>query len=136
MNRISRRDFVSGSAIALGATAVAPYIEAAASDSDYYPPALTGLRGSHPGANTHAHNLAWQRAARPTAARETSEKYDLVVVGAGLSGLAAAYFYQQRFGTERKMLILDNHDDFGGHAKRNEHTIDGQRLISYGGSQT
>ena len=136
MNRISRRDFVSGSAIALGATAVAPYIETAASDSDYYPPALTGLRGSHPGANTHAHNLAWQRAARPTAARETSEKYDLVVVGAGLSGLAAAYFYQQRFGTERKMLILDNHDDFGGHAKRNEHTIDGQRLISYGGSQT
>ena len=136
MHYISRRDFINGSAIALGATAVAPYIEAAASDSDYYPPALTGLRGSHPGANTHAHNLAWQRAARPTAARETSEKYDLVVVGAGLSGLAAAYFYQQRFGTERKMLILDNHDDFGGHAKRNEHTIDGQRLISYGGSQT
>ena len=66
MHYISRRDFINGSAIALGATAVAPYIEAAASDSDYYPPALTGLRGSHPGANTHAHNLAWQRAAHPT----------------------------------------------------------------------
>ncbi len=136
MNKISRRDFINGSAIALGATAVAPYIEADASHSDYYPPALTGLRGSHPGANTHAHDLAWKRGARPTAVRATNELYDLVIVGAGLSGLAAAYFYQQRFGPDRKILILDNHDDFGGHAKRNEHTIDGQRLISYGGSQT
>ena len=135
MNKISRRDFINGSAVAVSAMAVAPYVKPAASAADYYPPALTGLRGSHPGANTHAHNLAWQRVAPPTA-RETHEKYDLVVVGAGLSGLAAAYFYQQRFGRERKILILDNHDDFGGHAKRNEHTIDGQRLISYGGSQT
>ena len=136
MASINRRNFINGSAIALGATAVAPYIEATASHSDYYPPALTGLRGSHPGANTHAHNLAWQRAAPPTPVQVTNELYDLVIVGAGLSGLAAAYFYQQRFGPDRKILILDNHDDFGGHAKRNEHSIDGQRLISYGGSQT
>jgi len=68
--------------------------------------------------------------------RNTNEAYDLVVVGAGLSGLASAYFYRQRFGPDSKILILDNHDDFGGHAKRNEHTIDDQRLISYGGSQT
>jgi spermidine dehydrogenase len=64
------------------------------------------------------------------------ETYDLVVVGGGLSGLSAAYFYQQKHGTDKKVLILDNHDDFGGHAKRNEHTINGDTRISYGGSQT
>jgi len=58
------------------------------------------------------------------------------VVGGGISGLAAAYFYQQKHGADKKVLILDNHDDFGGHAKRNEHTIDGNTRISYGGSQT
>lgn len=127
---------MNGSAVALGAAATAPYLSADASDSDYYPPALTGLRGSHPGANTHAHKLAWQSTPAPSFGRDTHEVYDLVIVGAGLSGLAAAYFYRLRFGPERKILILDNHDDFGGHAKRNEHTIDGRRLISYGGSQT
>jgi spermidine dehydrogenase len=64
------------------------------------------------------------------------EEYDLVVVGGGLSGLSAAYFYQQEHGRDKKVLILDNHDDFGGHAKRNEHTIDGIPRISYGGSQS
>lgn len=65
-----------------------------------------------------------------------NEEYDLVVVGAGLSGLAAARFYQQQHGRDSKILILDNHDDFGGHAKRNEHSINGRTLIGYGGSQS
>ena len=136
MNKISRRDFVNGTAVGLGAAAAVPHFAAKANTTEYYPPALTGLRGSHPGANTHAHNLAWQSSYKVSSVRNTNEVYDLVVVGAGLSGLASAYFYRQRFGPDSKILILDNHDDFGGHAKRNEHTIDGQRLISYGGSQT
>ena len=136
MNKISRRDFVNGTAVGLGASAAVPHFAAKANTTEYYPPALTGLRGSHPGANTHAHNLAWQSSYKVSSVRNTNEVYDLVVVGAGLSGLASAYFYRQRFGPDSKILILDNHDDFGGHAKRNEHTIDGQRLISYGGSQT
>ena len=136
MNKISRRDFVNGTAVGLGAAAAVPHFAAKANTPEYYPPALTGLRGSHPGANTHAHNLAWQSSYKVGSVRNTNEAYDLVVVGAGLSGLASAYFYRQRFGPDSKILILDNHDDFGGHAKRNEHTIDGQRLISYGGSQT
>jgi len=136
MNKISRRDFVNGTAVGLGAAAAVPHFAAKANTPEYYPPALTGLRGSHPGANTHAHNLAWQSSYKVDSVRNTNEAYDLVVVGAGLSGLASAYFYRQRFGPNSKILILDNHDDFGGHAKRNEHTIDGQRLISYGGSQT
>ena len=67
---------------------------------------------------------------------ELGEAYDLVVVGGGLSGLAAAYFFQEKHGRDKKVLILDNHDDFGGHAKRNEHTIDGDLRITYGGSQS
>ncbi|MDG1995630.1 MAG: hypothetical protein P8J14_03980, partial [Emcibacteraceae bacterium] len=36
----------------------------------------------------------------------------------------------------KKILILDNHDDFGGHAKRNEHMVDGDLRIGQGGSES
>ncbi len=105
-------------------------------DPSSYPPALTGLRGSHPGSNTHAHEKAWNKKSDWGPTASLSETYDLVVVGAGISGLAAAYFYQRQHGRDKKILILDNHDDFGGHAKRNEHTIDGQLRLGHGGSQS
>ena len=105
-------------------------------DPSYYPPARTGLRGSHPGSNDHAHSLAWNGRSDWGPTTKLAESYDLVVVGGGISGLAAAYFYQQKHGRNKSILILDNHDDFGGHAKRNEHAIDGITRISYGGSQT
>jgi spermidine dehydrogenase len=136
MNKISRRDFINGTSVGVGMAAAMPLLGVQASTTGYYPPALTGLRGSHPGANTHAHNLAWQASHEVGPSLDTGEAYDLVIVGAGLSGLASAYFYRERFGPDSKILILDNHDDFGGHAKRNEHTIGGRGLISYGGSQT
>lgn len=105
-------------------------------DPLYYPPALTGLRGSHIGSNTHAHNKAMAKKSDWGPTTELKETYDLIVVGGGISGLSAAFFYQQEHGRDKKVLILDNHDDFGGHAKRNEHTVgDNMRLI-YGGSQT
>ena len=65
---------------------------------------------------------------------DTGEAYDLVVVGGGISGLSAAYFYRQSMGDDARILILDNHDDFGGHAKRNEFEIDGRLMIGFGGS--
>ena len=102
----------------------------------YYPPSLTGLRGSHPGSNTHSHAKAWAGKSNWGPTTQLNEVYDLIVVGGGISGLAAAYFYQQKHGKDKKVLILDNHDDFGGHAKRNEHTIDGQLRLGHGGSQT
>lgn len=105
-------------------------------DPLYYPPALTGLRGSHPGSNTHSHAQAWNKKSDWGPTTVIDESYDLVVVGGGLSGLSSAFFYLQKHGRDKKVLILDNHDDFGGHAKRNEHTIDGKTLIGYGGSQS
>ncbi|MEO1042009.1 MAG: FAD/NAD(P)-binding protein [Pseudomonadota bacterium] len=149
LSKISRRDFLNGLPIAIGVGATplsvlgcggeAPVdvIDAAtAVPSGPYPPALTGMRGSHPGSFEVAHQLSWagRKWARPD--EQTDGDYDLVVVGGGLSGLAAAYFYRERFGQDARILVLDNHDDFGGHAKRNEFTIDGRTVIGYGGSQT
>jgi spermidine dehydrogenase len=140
MSKITRRDFINGSLVAAGSSML-PFEASgqaamAALDPSYYPPALTGLRGSHPGSNDHAHSRAWAGHSDWGATTRLQEDYDLVVVGGGISGLTAAYFYQQKHGADKKVLILDNHDDFGGHAKRNEHSIDGSTLISYGGSQT
>ena len=86
-------------------------------DPLYYPPALTGLRGSHVGSSTHAHARAWTKKSDWGPTTQLNESYDLFVVGGGISGLSAAYFYQQKHGKDKKVLILDNHDDFGGHAE-------------------
>src|SRR6056297_1868802 len=134
---ISRRDFLGGVALATASGAVAP-IEALAGDlaTAAYPPALMGMRGSHPGSFDVAHGVAWsgRRYARPRA--QTDSVYDLIVVGGGISGLAAAHFFRRERGDASRILILDNHDDFGGHARRNEFTVDGRQLIGYGGSQS
>ena len=108
----------------------------AALTPSYYPPALTGLRGSHPGSNENAHARAWAGQADWGPITELNDEYDLVVVGGGISGLSAAYFYQKLYGENKNILILDNHDDFGGHAKRNEHNIDGDLRIGQGGSES
>jgi len=139
MSNITRRNFVNGTLLATGASLVSTssgQAVLAALDPSYYPPARTGLRGSHPGSNTHAHGKALEGRSNWGPTISLKEEYDLVVVGGGLSGLAAGYFYQKAHGRDKKVLILDNHDDFGGHAKRNEHTIDGTIRLGYGGSQT
>jgi len=130
---ITRRDFLNGTALTVAAgLAPAQLLVAPGAATGTYPPALTGLRGNHAGTYTLAHSLAREGATYPgVLAREA---YDLVVVGGGISGLAAAWFYQRRFGARRRILILDNHDDFGGHAKRNEFTVRGRTLVTYGGS--
>ena len=130
---ITRRDFLNG--VALGVAAGLSPLELLAKDGRY-PPGLTGLRGSHPGSFEIAHALSWGDATWPRPDTLTDDVYDLVVVGGGLSGLAAAHMYRQRAGGDPRILILDNHDDFGGHAKRNEFTVDGRTLIGYGGSQS
>src|SRR5215468_1532935 len=137
MNRpITRRDFLNGAAIAVGAMAAGLPLGAAQAATKN-PAALTGLRGHHPGSFEVMHSLRdgtfWQNAGAP---ESTGESYDLVVVGGGISGLAAAFLYRQN-SPKARVLILENHDDFGGHAKRNEFTSsNGKVLIGYGGSQS
>ena len=139
---ISRRDVLHGlGALAtsslLPGRALADAMLAAETNGAFdYPPVLTGLRGSHAGSFEVAHALAREGKRDFGPVEDTDEReYDLVVVGAGISGLAAAYFYRQS-NPDAHILILDNHDDFGGHARRNEFPIGGRTLIGYGGSQS
>jgi spermidine dehydrogenase len=141
---ITRRDFINGIAAGVaggtllaGASRTLAAAQAQAQPSSYYPPALTGLRGSHVGSFEVAHQLrdgGFQDL--KGFSTDPGEEYDLVVVGAGISGLSAAYFFRKVFGEDKKVLLLDNHDDFGGHAKRNEFEYRGRKFIGYGGTMS
>jgi hypothetical protein len=144
---ITRRDFVNGVALGVGGALTSRGLpdglvamlraeEASQSAAGaYYPPTRTGMRGSHDGSWEVSHSLRdgrfGQALGTPTDTRET---YDLVVVGGGISGLAAAHFFRARAGRDARVLVLDNHDDFGGHAKRNEFHIAGRTLLMNGGT--
>jgi spermidine dehydrogenase len=147
---ITRRDFLNGVAIGAGTTLLGGSLNAerllAAAIVDetapekqagYYPPAQMGMRGNHDGTFTYAHRLRDGESSDAMGdAADTGELYDLVVVGGGISGLAAAYSYRNRAGRNVKILVIDNHDDFGGHAKRNEFQAGGRMVLSYGGTQS
>ena len=148
---IERRDFLQGAAVTLAAAASglvpalacagpdarldtgAKTISAAQDQPGYNPPTGTGMRGSHPGSFEWAHKVR-DNPGFLTEAEDTGETFDLIVVGGGISGLAAAHFYRKAAGPDAKILILDNHDDFGGHAKRNEFHVDDKLLIASGGT--
>ena len=70
----------------------------------------------------------------PAAAIDTREVFDCVIVGGGISGLAAALFFLRQAGKNRNCLLLDNHPIFGGEAKGNEFLVDGHRLLAHQGS--
>src|SRR6202795_4729885 len=153
--KITRRDFLNGVSVGVGGAIVGAtgvpqifgadtLLAAAALDEfspqnepGYYPPGKMGMRGNHDGTFTFAHLMRdgqpWNDLGKAAA---TGESYDLIVVGGGISGLASAYFYRQRAGKNARILILDNHDDFGGHAKRNEFQAGGRMVLSYGGTQS
>jgi spermidine dehydrogenase len=133
MPDITRRDFLDGCALTVAA-GLTPLAQLARAQQGEDPPARPGLRGHHPGAFEVAH--AMRDGEVPDFSKlPITEDYDLVVVGAGLSGLAAAYFYRKQ-KPDARILILDNHDDFGGHAKRNEFNLDGRLILGYGGSES
>lgn len=139
--RITRRDFLNGMALAIGAAAVPHGLSAQTASGEpqnapgYNPPKLTGMRGSHAGSFSVAHSLRdgsfWDSAGTAT---DSGEVYDLIVVGGGISGLASARFYREIFGPSARVLILEVHDDFGGHAKRNEFDVSGRKLLGFGGT--
>ncbi|MED5462900.1 MAG: FAD/NAD(P)-binding protein, partial [Pseudomonadota bacterium] len=130
---INRRDFLNNVGIAVGSTLLPGTTNGTAPGLQdvpgYYPPALQGMRGSHPGSFEIAHLArdggAWD-------GEDTGETYDLVVVGGGISGLATAWYYRKAAGPGARILVLDNHDDFGGHAKRNEFKFENRTIVGYG----
>jgi spermidine dehydrogenase len=143
---IPRRDFLNGFAVAVGGSLLAPGAQwferfglphsplSPESTNANYPPALTGMRGTTDAVMEVGHALrdgnAWNN---PT---PDSDSYDLIVVGGGISGLSAAYFFRKVAGPKAKILILENHDDFGGHARRNEFRTDRRMILGYGGTQS
>lgn len=138
---ITRRDFINGAAAIVGgslfagATFSGRSAQTENAQPGYNPPQSTGLRGSHPGSFEAAHALRdgmfWKTAPPPI---DTNESYDLVVVGSGISGLSAAHFFRQQAGRSARILLLENHDDFGGHAKRNEFHLGGKLQLLNGGT--
>src|ERR1700726_361930 len=143
---ISRRDFLNGFSVAVGSSLVSHQLYwleafglpqspfASEKAATYYPPSLTGMRGSHDGSFEVAHQL--RDGKQWTNATADPEAYDLIVVGGGISGLSAAYFFRKIAGPKAKVLILENHDDFGGHARRNEYRVGNRTMIGYGGTQS
>ena len=147
---ITRRDFLNGVAVGAGAGLLAGSFnperllaaavldgDAAETFPDYYPPAKIGMRGNHDSSFPVAHRMrdgeSPEAFGQPS---DTGEDYDVIVVGGGISGLTAAYRFRQKAGGQAKILVLDNHDDFGGHAKRNEFHVNDRLLLSYGGTQS
>jgi spermidine dehydrogenase len=140
---IPRRDFIQGALVGAATVLTGPLLKAYAADAaevgsaaqdqpGYYPPLLTGLRGSHPGSFENAHAL--RDGKQPESGTNIDEVYDLIVVGGGISGLSSAYFFRAQTSKSARVLILDNHDDFGGHAKRNEFQIGERMLLMNGGT--
>lgn len=135
MNRISRRDFLNGIALA---SPMSLANAAGVNDADADPAIRTGLQGQTDEVlwAAHAHRDRPGDDNRTSAERDEVVE-DLVVVGAGLSGLSGAWWYRQHAGREVRILLLDALDDIGGHARRNEFVSrSGVRLVGYGGSQS
>jgi spermidine dehydrogenase len=141
--RIERRDFLNGMALGVAGAyaALHPALAAAqpapgSQTPDVYPPARLGLRGEHQSAVAAFGDIDRGAFVQfPSIDVDTAESYDLVIVGGGLSGLAAAYFWHKALPNQR-VLVIDNHDDFGGHAKRNEFTYNGRTFLGFGGTMS
>lgn len=143
--KITRRDFLNGIAVSVvagmspmqllyGSQSKALNTQILQNDN-FYPPSLTGLRGSDNKSYEFAHLL---RDGETFDFKNINieEEYDLVVIGAGISGLCAACLYRDKTGKDTRILVLDNHDDFGGHARRNEFKIKNDFILGYGGSES
>jgi spermidine dehydrogenase len=139
--RISRRDFLNSALLASGSllmTSATPLQLLGEED------AWTGYGGVGDYSKSNGNTLEVLAAGHrirdgefdrlPASVVETGETFDCVIVGGGISGLAAALFFLRKGGKNRTCLVLDNHPVFGGEAKRNEFMVDGHRLMAHQGS--
>ena len=127
---ITRRDFLQGVALSIAASRLG---SAQTTPLTSYPPLLHGLRGQDPSSTDLGHRIRDAKTEIPTDVVDTGERYDLVVIGAGLAGLCSSYVYR-RERSSAHILLLDNQDDFGGHARRNTFEWNGTTLIAPGGA--
>ncbi len=129
---IARRDFLDGLALTLGGAALAGSPAFARTDPGAdYPPMRQGMRGFTDEEMNAGHSV--RDGLVNDGGDETGEVYDLIVVGAGMAGLSAAWFYKKHI-PNAKILLLEGCDDFGGHARRVEFNVDGRQLLSNGGT--
>jgi spermidine dehydrogenase len=141
---ITRRDFMNGAAIGIAGAYTAFHgsgmlgqsaSSAPALTADSYPPLRSGLRGNYPASISEFDNIRSGKYDNfPVPDADIQESYDLVIVGGGISGLSAAHFYRKALGEDQRILILDNQDDIGGHAKRNQFEYGGKTFLGYGGT--
>jgi len=126
----------SAKAAAATAAPAAAGAPAAVSTTGTYPPSLTGMRGSgYPKAFAAGHGMRdGTLHIDESQIRDTGETYDLIVVGGGISGLSAALYYARDSEGQARTLVLDNHDDFGGHAKRNQFDFGDRTVMSNAGT--
>jgi spermidine dehydrogenase len=131
---ITRRDFLDGAALAAGAAGLGAHGMAQAAAA---PPAADFIGQTWPAAAAlHARRDGAPAPTMPAYDPERGEAYDLIVVGAGISGLSAGHLYREHAGRPVRILVLDALPDIGGHALRNEFTAaNGRRIIGYGGSE-
>jgi len=135
---ITRRDFLGSALLASGALlleSTTPAELLAAGDE------FTGYGGVGEYSTSNGNTLAVLQAGHtirdgvydplPKDIIDTGETYDCVIVGGGISGLAAALFFQRQARLGMKVLVLENHPIFGGEAKQNEFLVDGKRLIAH-----
>jgi spermidine dehydrogenase len=139
--RIFRRDFLNAALLASGNT----LLSSLAPNQLLAQPLSWGgysSEGDYAGANGNTEDVVLGgHAVRDGAFRtpvlsavDTGEVYDLVIVGGGISGLAAALFFKDKATPKQRCLVLENHSIFGGEARRNEFVVDGQRLMAPQGS--
>ena len=140
MPEMTRRDYLNSTLLASGSLLLGgatPMDLLAKDDWDGY-----GGVGDYASSNgntfevlTDAHKMIRDAGSqKPASVIDTGEEFDCVVVGGGISGLAAALFFKHQAGPRRTCLVLENHRIFGGEARRNEFLVDGRRLVAHQGS--
>jgi spermidine dehydrogenase len=142
-HRICRRDFLNSTLLASGSlllSGISPnQILAAGAPDDWTGPGGVGDYAASNGNTAEVMNAGHRIRDHafdvpPADAIDTGELFDCVIVGGGISGLAAALSFRTGAGEGLKCLVLENHPVFGGEAKRNEFLVDGQRLMAPQGS--